>query len=220
MFRFFTLLLISVFISSSLFAINEEGRKKGSKTKKAYKGYVVTIKGDTLKGQIEMLSPSLNEVKVKLIQEGKEPILYRAKDVNSYSFLVPNFDKKQKHFKERWINYVKRKVKRPPVPFGPSEVLMQQEVKGKLNLFNYFIETRSRMTDYDHLVLLEQDNELIEIKKSNYKKKLKKIMMDSPIVVSKIGKKGYRFKNMKEIVELYNYHTSPVKESLPSMTMP
>lgn len=218
MFRFFTLLLISVFISSSLFAIHEEGKKKGNKIK-AYKGYVITTKGDTLEGKIEMLSPSLNEVRVKLIQEDGQAIIYRAKDVNSYSFLVPNFDKKQKQFSERWISYVKRKVKRPPVPFGPSEVLMQQEVKGKLNLFNYYIETRSRMTDYDHLVLLEKDGELIEIKKSNYKKKLKKIMMDSPIVVSKIGKKGYRFKNIGAIIKLYNYHTGSTKESLPNVTM-
>ena len=38
-------------------------------SKKVYKGYVVTVSNETIHGNIQMLSPTLNEVKVKLINE-------------------------------------------------------------------------------------------------------------------------------------------------------
>ena len=47
-----------------------------------YKGYVITLQGDTLKGKIEMLSPSLNEVKVKLV-----PILVKAQFIEQKKLL-------------------------------------------------------------------------------------------------------------------------------------
>lgn len=204
MFRYYFLLLLSLFLFNPLFANIEGGKKKHSKANKMYKGYVITLEGDTLKGKIEMLSPSLNEVKVKLVPTDGEVTIYRAKEITAYAFLVPDFDPKKKCFKDRWITYVKKKVERPPVPFGPTEVLMQQEVKGAISFYNYYIETRSQIADFEHLTLVEKDGEMFEVVKANYKKVLKKMVIDYPKLVKKIGKKGYRFKNLKRIITMYN----------------
>lgn len=210
MFRYYSLLLLlSIFASNSLLA---DGKKKSNKPK-MYKGYVVTLEGDTLKGKIEMLSPSLNEVKVKLVPNEGEAIIYRAKEITSYAFIVPNFDVKEKRFTDRWISYVKKNVERPPVPFGPTEVLMQQEVSGTISFYNYYIETRSQVADFEHLSLIEKDGEMIKIAKVNYKEVLKKLMIDQPILAKKIGKKGYRFKNLKKLIINYNLkNNQPVSD--------
>ena len=203
MFRYYSLLL-SLLLFSSLSANIGGGKKKHSKANKMYKGYVITLEGDTLKGKIEMLSPSLNEVKVKLVPNDGEAIIYRAKEITAYAFLVPDFDIKKKRFNDKWIFYVKKKVERPPVPFGPTEVLMQQEIKGTISFYNYYIETRSQVADFEHLTLIEKDGEMLKIAKANYKKVLKTMIIDYPKLAKKIGKKGYRFKNLKQILTLYN----------------
>ena len=85
---------------------------------KIYEGSVVLENGETLVGQIQMLSPTMNEVKVKFIASNGKAKTYRANEVAAYSFAFPKYDAKTKTYKNITIEYVKKEVTVAPVPFG------------------------------------------------------------------------------------------------------
>ena len=149
-----------------------------------------------------MLSPTLNEVKVKFIDKVGKKKIYKAKEVQAYSFVVLT-SKNKKHSAET-ITYVRKKVKHTPVPFGPKNVLVERPVEGELNLYNYYVETRTRNYPFEHFFYVEKDNELIKVDRSNFKKAVKRIVADYPELKAKIGKKGYGYKHMTKIIAEYN----------------
>ena len=77
---------------------------------KVYEGSVVLTNGETLVGQIQMLSPTLNEVKVKFIASNGKATTYKANEVNSYSFEFSKYDSKTKSYKNETVEYVKKTV--------------------------------------------------------------------------------------------------------------
>ena len=171
-------------------------------SKKIYGGYIVTISGDTLHGQIQMLSPTLNEVKVKFIDQNGKKQTFKAKELSSYSFTVPTFKKKQKG--NQVITYVRKHVENAPIPFGPKDVLVERQATGKINLYNHYIETRAGQYAYKHYFLLEKDGATVKVDRSNFKKVVKNIVADYPELKRMIGKKGYGYKYMATIIKEYN----------------
>lgn len=170
-------------------------------SKKVYRGYVVTVAGDTLRGQIQMLSPTLNEVKVKFISQNGEKQTFRAKELLSYSFVVPS---RKKQLDTETITYVRKKVENAPVPFGPKDILVERQINGKINLYNHYIETRAGQYAYQHFFLLEKAGKTVKVNRTNFKKAVKKMVADYPELQVKIGKKGYGYKYMAAIIKQYN----------------
>lgn len=204
-----TLTLIVIFL---LLAFNVDAGGK----KKVYQGYIVTIQGDTLHGKIQMLNPALNEVKVKFINPDGTKKLYRAKELEAYAFKVPGVKGKKYQKADEWIFYTKKTVEYPPIPFGPTEVLLQQQVNGVVSLYNYYMETRSREDKYDHFLYVEKGTTMIKVKKDNYKRVVKKFLEDYPTLQAKVGKKGYGFKYIEQILKEYNTYMTSRKEAIPS----
>jgi hypothetical protein len=170
---------------------------------KIYDGFVITISGDTLQGQLEMLSPTINQVKIKFIDENGKKKFYKAKDLQAYAFKVEVWNKESKDKELKWIYYTKKTVERSPVPFSSTEVLMQQEIRGNISIYNYYIETRSEQ-EMKHVIYLEKNNVLYPITKDNYKEVLKELMTDFPFIKDKIGTKGYTYNVFEETVKEYN----------------
>jgi len=169
---------------------------------KIYKGFVVTTAGDTLHGQLQMLSPTQNQIKIKFIDEETERV-FKAKELQTYSFNVLTKNRKTKEAISTWVNYTKKKVERPPVPFGGTEVLLQQLVGGEISLYNYYIENRTDNT-IEHLIYIEKGEGLDIVSKENYKKLLKSLMADKPKMLEKVGTKGYTFKFLENTLTEYN----------------
>ena len=169
---------------------------------KIYEGFVVTTIGDTLHGKLQMLSPTQNQIKIKFISKETERI-FKAKELQTYSFHVLTKNRKTKKEVSTWINYTKKKVERPPVPFGSTEVLLQQLVGGQISLYNYYIENRTDNT-MEHLIYIEKEGVLEVVNKSNYKKTLKLLMNDKPKASEKVGTKGYTFKFIEQSISEYN----------------
>lgn len=169
---------------------------------KIYEGFVVTTTGDTLHGQLQMISPTQNQIKIKFIDKEVTKI-YKAKDLQKYSFNVIKINRKTKEETSTWINYTKKQVERPPVPFGGTEVLLQQLVGGDISLYNYYIENRTENT-MEHIIYIEKAEQLQAIDKSNYKKLLQLLMDDKPEMLEKIGTKGYTFKFLENTIAEYN----------------
>lgn len=169
---------------------------------KIYEGFVVTAAGDTLHGKLQMFSPTQNQIKIKFISEETETI-FKAKELQTYSFNVLTKNRKTKKEVSTWVNYTKKKVERPPVPFGSTEVLLQQLVRGEISLYNYYIENRTDNT-MEHLIYIEKGGKLEIVNKDNYKKSLKALMEDKPEMLEKVGTKGYTFKFLEDTISEYN----------------
>lgn len=194
--------IIIIFITNTIitYANNDNGKQK----RKIYSGYIITNNGDTLHGKIQMLSPTLNEVKVKFIDKTGEKKVYRAKDVQAYSFMVLTY--KDKETKAEQIDYVRKKVDQAPVPFGSKTALIERQVTGAINLYNHYVETRAGHYAYEHLFYLEkgQDSQLIRVNRANFKTVVQKMVADNPELKAKIGKKGYGYKHLVKIITMYN----------------
>ena len=121
-----SLQLLIIAIATITFAFTAEATSK-----KVYNGYVVTVSNETIHGQIQMLSPTLNEVKVKFIHKDGKKQIFKAADLKSYSFQVPVYNKATKSSELTWITYTKQTVDRSPVPFGAKEVLLERLEKCK-----------------------------------------------------------------------------------------
>lgn len=197
-----TLTLITLFTLTFIFSSNVFA----GQSNKIYKGYIINNDGEKLEGEIQMLSPSLNEVKVKFISSNNEKKTYKAKDVKEYAFKIAKWNKETRNHVEEWVFYTRKNVERSPVPFGPTEVLVERQVNGAISMYNHFVEQNATTGEpFIHVIYLEKENkELIAVTKENYKKILRELTTDYPVIHNSIGAKGNRFKNIPEIITTYN----------------
>lgn len=172
---------------------------------KTYDGYVILTNNDQLNGKIEMLSPSLNEVKVKFIKEGKKTI-FKAKEVTEYGFEVEKWNHKTRQHEINKITYVRQTVERAPVAFGPKDVLLERQLVGAINMYNHFVEQNSNVQQpFVHIVYVQKnDGELVSITKKNYRKVLKAMTAEYPELQAKVGSRGYGFKYVAKTIETFN----------------
>ena len=205
------LLLITAF-SLILMSFSYEIGRKNRPSTKIYKGYVITESGEKIHGKLQMLSPAMNQVKVKFIDKDGKKSTYKAKDIASYAFQIQEWDKIEKKNIIKWIHYTKKTVERPPVPFASTSVLLQREVNGAISIYNYYIETRASQ-NMEHFTYLEKDGVLYTLKKNNYRKILKTLTADFPVVYHKIGTKGYTYKHVPKLISEYNKQVSKKGEA-------
>ena len=173
-----------------------------------YNGYVVTVKGDTVTGQIQMLSPALNEIKVKLIAANGEKQIFKAKEVKKYAFQIPAYNKVTKKRGMEWITYVRKKVQEAPIPFGPKDVLLERPVTGKISVYNHYVESRAAQHAHNHFFYLETGKETIRVNRKNFKSVLKDLVADYPELEAKVGKRGYGYRYVAKIVKEYNEYNA------------
>jgi hypothetical protein len=176
---------------------------------KVYEGSVVLENGQTLVGQIEMLSPTLNEVKVKFIASNGKATTYKANEVAAYRFAFPKYDAATKSYKNETVEYVKKEVAVAPVPFGPKSVLIERQVAGTINLYNFYAETRAAEHAFTHNFFIEKDGQMIEMNRENFKTILKDMVANYPELQVKVGSKGYGYRQIAEIVQEYNEYAAP-----------
>jgi hypothetical protein len=193
----------SILLTIALFAFSFAANADAKKT---YEGYVITTAGETLEGKIEMLSPSLNEVKVKFTSNAGKKSTFKAKEVKEYGFEVEQWNNKtRQHFTSK-ITYVKKSVERSPIAFGPKEVLIERQVTGSINMYNHFVEMNSNVKmPFEHVVYVEKTvNELVSITKKNYRTVLKEMTAEYPELQAKVGSRGHGFKHVAQIIETFN----------------
>ena len=179
---------------------------------KIYNGTVTLENGETLEGQIQMLSPTLNEVKVKFIASNGKATTYKAKDVASYSFEFPKYDRTTKSYNNETIEYVKKNVTVAPVPFGPKAVLVERQVNGAVSLYNFYAETRTAAHAFAHNYFVEKDGQMVSVTRENFKAVVKDMVADCPELKARVGKKGYGYKHIANIITEYNNFIAPKGE--------
>ena len=174
---------------------------------KSYNGYIILNDNSRIEGIIQMLSPTLNEVKVKFISKEGDKQTFKAKEVKEYGFKVELWNHKTRIHESSIIVYSRQKVLRSPVPFGPTQVLLERQITGHINLYNHFIEANTN-TDAPiaHIIYVKKitENDLVSINKENYKTILKRMTAEYPELSARIGKKGHTFKSLTKTIGLYN----------------
>jgi hypothetical protein len=178
-------------------------------TAKTYEGSVTLENGETLSGKIEMLSPTLNEIKVKFIDHEGIATIYKAKEVVTYSFTFSKYNPQTKSYDDEIIEYVKKEMTVAPIPFGPKEVLVERQVNGSISLYNFYVETRAASEAFIHNYLVEKNGAMIELNTDNYKIILQNMVADYPELKAKVGQKGYTYKYISKIIEEYNQYVAP-----------
>lgn len=173
---------------------------------KVYSGYIILNNHAKIEGSITMLSPSLNEIKVKFTSKDGKTTLYKSKDVQEYGFTVERWNDATRKNEVSQITYIRKNVDRPAVAFGSTEILLERELTGAINLYNHFIEQNSKASQpFAHLIYVEKEVDiLIPLDKNNYKIILKKMTNDYPTLSEKIGTRGYGYKHATEIINTYN----------------
>jgi hypothetical protein len=173
---------------------------------KSYQGYVVLDNDEKVEGTIQMLSPTLNEVKVKFTSTAGEKTTYKAKEVKEYGFQVEKWNNKTRVHDVNTIVYVRQNVERSPIAFGPTNVLVERQITGAISLYNHFVENNSNSNNpLSHIVYAQKETgDLVEITKSNYKVTLKGMTAEYPELSARVGTKGYTFKYISKTIADYN----------------
>lgn len=155
------------------------------------KGYLITIKGDTLKGEVKTNPKSEVEQYYK--------VYFKVSDLDKKTY------KPDKVVEYKCGNdiFFSKKV-------GLESVFMKQLCKGKINLYQLLYEDQSPSNDIivrsDYYMQTAADTiEPIKIKTgTKFRKQLAETMSDHKELAKDLDGKKYEYENMVEIFKTYN----------------
>ena len=178
-------------------------------TKKAYKGYVLLESGEKITGNIEMLSPVMNQLKVKVKSfDNLNQKTFKSQEVKEYAFQIEVWDNKTRQYNPEWIHYTNKEVGRSAIPFGSKQTLLLQELSGTISYYNYHYQSNSDVDNpikkIFYIEKLNDERGLIAINKDNYKEVLQDMTYDFVELHAKVGTSQYGFKYVGKIISEYN----------------
>jgi hypothetical protein len=141
--------------------------------------YLVTVQGDTIRGNIKPLNYGA-ERKVQVTEPGKKKTVYPFFKVKAYSLDGEIFQ---------------------PVKGPEGYTFMKMVKSGYLSILAFQPENQ---TSYDGLWLLKRDGQGIEVPNITFEKGMKKFLEDCPALVKKIDGDVYNKKDLYQIVDEYN----------------
>ena len=96
-----------------------------------------------------------------------------------------------------------------------DEILLYQTPNIQVNWVQFEGQARPIIPKHKHLWIKAKHHKITRIKRLNYKRKLKKIFRKvDPELAKKIGKPGYRFKDIFDILRAYNLRKKKVKSKV------
>ncbi len=199
----FTLLILVLMTTTAM-------ADKGKKGKFIYDGYVITIKNDTIFGQVQFVNPTYNELKVRFYQEGKKRI-YQPTELSGYAFKINKFNKITKKRVDHWIHYVRKRVQKSPVRQGTKDVFVERQVYGEISLYNFYTLKSSKINNrnYHHVYYVEKEGVggfgMTRIDRKNYRDTVREfIASNNEELYNKLGTLGFGYKYLASIVKLQN----------------
>lgn len=141
--------------------------------------YVVTIKGDTLYGEVKPLSFGPDK-KVQIAAADKKKIIYSLFQVRSYSYKSEIYH---------------------PVKNDRGYTFMKLIKPGYLSLYAFQLENQ---LNYDSYFLLKKDGARLEVPNLTFKKVMTKFLEDCTVVKEKLQSGEYGKKEIEKIIDEYN----------------
>ncbi len=177
--------------------------------KELAKAYVNLLNGDKLEGYVEVINDIENEAKIRFYnsKEGKAKAkTYKSKSVKSYGFEASHEDEVGNIYKY-WRHYKQMTMERPPRVMATSETLVEKVAEGHIVLYKFKFDTPSD-TEYPEstmYIVKREGKKEKRITRDNFKMETKKLFADYTALVTQLGKKQFKFDNMKRMVDDYNY---------------
>ena len=155
------------------------------------KGYVITLKGDTVKGEIK-------------INQKKEVEPYSKVSVKTQTGEVKTFKpEKTKLYVADNVTYVSK-------AFSGEAFFFKVLSKGAITLYELHFEEASVSNANEALIKAEffmeksDGGEIVKIKSGKFKKQVGEVMQDNEAIVEGINEKKYTYDNIQELFEDYN----------------
>lgn len=165
--------------------------------------YLVTIKGDTLRGKVKYFNNS-----------GVKYAVSNAK----YLQLTPAEGRKTTHQILQTISFKMDGEIYHTIKIDQGYTFMKLIKAGYLSLYNYQLENQ---TTWDGRYFVKKDGALLDIPNLGFKKRVPRYLADCPDVVKKIESGELSRTNLSEIVDTYNtcveLKTNPKPVSSPVM---
>ncbi len=184
--------------------------------KSVFDGFVLTNDNEKIVGKVYVISPTFNELKVKFINEAGKKQTFKAKELQSYSFEVPKYNKATKSYGTETITYIRKVVEDAPVRMGSKDVLIERQVNGDIQVYNQYIEQDAKIGGtIGHFFYVEKSNgsvEFTKVTKKNYKKVMKSATVEFPELSIKVGTSGFGYKHIVKIAKLYNNQMSRTQD--------
>jgi len=141
--------------------------------------YIVTIQGDTIKGNVKPLTYGPDK-KVQVTEPGKKKVVYPFFKVKSFFFDGDTYQ---------------------PVK-GPDGYTFMKVIKsGYLSLFSF---QQKDQTTFDGVFLTKRDGTGMEVPNLTFKKGMKNFLEDCPSVAGKIENDKLNKRDLHQIVDEYN----------------
>jgi hypothetical protein len=175
--------------------------------KKAFAGYVINTDGQKIEGQVVVVSPTYNELKVKFIHTNNKKETFKAKELTEYGFEVKKYNRATKGYETINITYVRKVVEDAPVRFGATDIMVERQVNGEIKVYNQYTEADAKIGGkVQHFFYVETTNgvEFTKVTKSNYKKIMKVATASLPSLQKLVGTKGFGYKHIAKIATTYN----------------
>lgn len=151
--------------------------------------YIVTLKGDTIKGEIKLNHKKEIELYSK--------IMFKASDNNKKSYTPARL----KEYNIRGETFVSGKM-------DGTHVFLRRASQGRINFYEYQYEEESPSGDvlvnFDYYLQKAGEEEMVRIKENKFRKQLAELMSDNKEVVAKLEDKKTEYSEIIDIVKQYN----------------
>ena len=165
------------------------------------RGYIVTLSGDHLTGRIGDVIDGNGTSFVMFINDFGTPYMIRAELISGFAY-KENKDmlEYETQFDSRKWLFMKVIVRGPGINLYKSPgYKISNKSGGSINVIN------NRNFQPGRYYIVRGDRNPIPVKRWGFRRNMRQILKDrAPEVASKIGEKGYRFKNLEKIIKEYN----------------
>ncbi len=167
-----------------------------------FKGYIITLQGKRMDGFIKTRNVTTDQMKITF-----EGVSYKPFEIEGYGYE----EKGENQFGEaalQWRHYRSKKaVSFAPKAFASKDVFMEIMQEGEVTIYDYYVETPQDIENpYKRFFYMERKgaNDWVEVSETNYVEIGKKYFEDNKDIVKQMGGVNYRFRNMWNIVKIYN----------------
>ena len=165
------------------------------------KGYVVTIKGDTLTGLLKKFNFSAKPSTVAVFMDDKgEKTKYRPSQLKAYKVGTDTYQTKT--------------YRRPGTGVTPIVVFMKVVAEGPVSLYAYFYQSPAAPVGPNGMMtgssvqksyyLEKEGYPLFLVKKMKFRKEVSAYLSESPKTVKKINEDKLKYADIRTIVNIYN----------------
>ena len=181
-------------------------------------GKVITNNGKIIEGEIGVISPTYNEIKVKFINKNGKKSTFNTKHLKGYAFQVPIFNKETRKYEKAWVNYERKVAEERVVDFSSKSIFAEKTVDGTIKVFNHYAEVSNRVGQkVQHCFYVEKEGQIgfTKLTKKNYRAIMQALTADMPELSKLVGTGGYGYKYIPKMAKTYN-NTSGVRYPLQS----